>query len=657
MTLVNLKYRFEPFWSARGKVRECSRQWLAGRFSLALRPTGTEGVKWSIGKKITLGLTLIISSGLAAMMVFYRSADSTATALRLVSEKGHPISAAAYRLEINVISTALGVVKYMQMPAPEHRQRLEKDESEFARFKQQYDGFAATQHEKKLLDRIAVLYAEFISTGKALMRQKDEADALARSFAAEFQAISDSIEEKIQGGAEDKGQKDSRRLLLAARFAADLAEVGNWLGTYLDIPSAEHEARIHQEFRESERRVAVFLRSGIFVERRWGEDLVRRISALRTVALERIALDKKMRSDAGRFGEYRTQLDNLLDESLQALAQSQLARLTGAAEGWSARTVSLAYLLIPVFLVVSIGAGLWIVWHISGSVAELRTGTEMVAGGDLGYRVGGRGQDELGLLGRHFNEMVVQLQATTVSKEELEKANDALSKRTEDLSRSNVELDQFASVVSHDLQEPLRMVTAYLRLLQTQYGGKLDKDADEFIGFAVDGAKRMQGLIDDLLTYSRVGTRGKQFNATDYNVVLARTLLNLKMTIDESGAQVTQDQLPTVFGDEFQLGQLLQNLVGNAIKYHGQRPAQIHVGCQRDGEMWRFSVKDNGIGIDPEYAERIFVIFQRLHSREEYPGSGIGLAICKKIVKRHGGSIWVVSEPGIGSTFYFTLPA
>jgi light-regulated signal transduction histidine kinase (bacteriophytochrome) len=252
--------------------------------------------------------------------------------------------------------------------------------------------------------------------------------------------------------------------------------------------------------------------------------------------------------------------------------------------------------------------------------------------------------------------MVAQLEATTVSKEELEKARDALSKRTEDLTRSNVELDQFASVVSHDLQEPLRMITAYMHLLQTQYSGKLDKDADEFIGFAVDAAQRMQGLINDLLTYSRVGTRGKEFTATDCNVVLARTLLNLRMAIDESGAQVTQDALPIVLGDEFQLGQLLQNLIGNAIKYRGQRRPEIHVGCERHGEMWRFSVKDNGIGIDPEYTERIFVIFQRLHTRQEYPGTGIGLAICKKIVERHRGKIWVESDPSQGSTFYFTLP-
>jgi signal transduction histidine kinase len=322
----------------------------------------------------------------------------------------------------------------------------------------------------------------------------------------------------------------------------------------------------------------------------------------------------------------------------------------------TAGIVMLACLLVPIFLIVSVGVGWWLVRDIRSSVEELRAGTEMVAQGKLAYRVDARSRDELGRLARRFNQMVAQLEATTVSKEELETARDALSKRTEELTRSNVELDQFASVVSHDLQEPLRMITAYVHLLQTEYRGKLDPDADEFIGYAVDGAKRMQGLINDLLVYSRVGTRGKEFTPIDCNVVLARTLLNLKMAIDESGARVTQDHLPTVLGDEYQLGQLFQNLIGNAIKYRSERPPEIHVGCERRGEVWRFAVRDNGIGIDPEYIARIFVIFQRLHTRQEYPGTGIGLAVCKKIIERHRGQIWAESELGKGSTFYFTLP-
>ena len=282
------------------------------------------------------------------------------------------------------------------------------------------------------------------------------------------------------------------------------------------------------------------------------------------------------------------------------------------------------------------------------------------------------------------------------------RAEEALAQKAEELARSNAELAQFAYVASHDLQEPLRMVASYLQLLERRYKGKLDADADEFIAYAVDGANRMRRLINDLLGYSRLGTKGKDLERTDCQAVFERVITNLKTTIAENGADVTHDALPTVMADDAQLGQLFQNLIGNAIKFRNEAPPHIHVSAtsiaecgmrnaeskpeadtpkseirqevtlgpnpksntpqsairnpQSAFENWLFSVRDNGIGIDQGYAERIFEIFQRLHTREEYPGTGIGLAICKKIVERHGGRIWVESEPGKGSTFYFTIP-
>jgi len=228
--------------------------------------------------------------------------------------------------------------------------------------------------------------------------------------------------------------------------------------------------------------------------------------------------------------------------------------------------------------------------------------------------------------------------------------------KVEELNRSNEELGQFAYIASHDLQEPLRMVASYTQLLARRYKGRLDSDADEFITFAVDGANRMQRLIQDLLAYSRVGTKGKELLETSSEEALQRALLNLRGAIADSGALVTHDLLPAVLADETQLVQLFQNLVGNAIKYQNPGVPRIHISAIKNGGgRWTFSVRDNGLGIDPQYFERIFVMFQRLHKREEFAGTGIGLAICKKIVERHGGEISVQSQPGKGSTFSFAL--
>jgi PAS domain S-box-containing protein len=236
------------------------------------------------------------------------------------------------------------------------------------------------------------------------------------------------------------------------------------------------------------------------------------------------------------------------------------------------------------------------------------------------------------------------------------RAEQQLLQKMQELNRSNEELGQFACVASHDLQEPLRMVASYTTLLSRRYKGKLGSDADEFIAFAVDGASRMQRLIQDLLAYSRVGSSGKVPSETSSEDALERTLTILSGLIEDSGAVVTHDPLPDVQADELQLIQLFQNLIGNAIKYQRPGVPEVHISAVRDaGTHWVFSVKDNGMGIDPQYFERIFGMFQRLHKREEFAGTGIGLAICKKIVERHGGSIWVESQPDQGSTFRFTL--
>ncbi len=294
-------------------------------------------------------------------------------------------------------------------------------------------------------------------------------------------------------------------------------------------------------------------------------------------------------------------------------------------------------------------------WFILRGVRVLVSAAERVEEGDLQARTGlGHDRGEIGQLAGSFDQMAEALERRETDRN---RAEEALRQTVNELARSNSELEQFAYVASHDLQEPLRMVGNYTQLLARRYKGTMDSDADDFINYAVEGAQRMQELINDLLAFSRVGTRGNEPAATPAETVLEQTLLNLGPAIEEAKAQVTHDPLPTVQADAVQLGQVFQNLIGNALKFHDGSEPRIHVSAElKDGE-WVFSVRDNGIGIGPEYHERIFVIFQRLHGREQYRGTGMGLAICKKIVERHGGRIWVESDGGKGSAFYFSMPA
>lgn len=279
-----------------------------------------------------------------------------------------------------------------------------------------------------------------------------------------------------------------------------------------------------------------------------------------------------------------------------------------------------------------------------------------IASRDMQARI--QAEHELALLNQELETRVRDRTERLDASNQTLAAEVALRKEVEDeLRRSNEELELFAYVASHDLQEPLRMVTGYVQLLNKRYKGKLDSDADEFIAFALDGATRMQSLISDLLALSRVGTRGAELVPTDLNVVLSHALADLKMALDDAQATVTHDALPTVAGDGGQLEQVMLNLIGNAVKFRGAEPPRVHVGARRENGSWVLSVRDNGIGIESRYFERIFVIFQRLHGRDAYPGTGLGLAITKRIIERHGGRIWVESELGRSSTFWFTLPA
>jgi signal transduction histidine kinase len=345
-----------------------------------------------------------------------------------------------------------------------------------------------------------------------------------------------------------------------------------------------------------------------------------------------------------RFDAFRAALARL-ESRLVPARQAARQRLDH-----SARTTLLWVLGTGIVVLLSVaGVAATLRGVIVQPLATLAAGVRRVAGGDFGHEVRGSGAREVADLGDDVDAMRLRIVSEL----------DALKAAQEDLQRSNTELEQFAYVASHDLQEPLRKVASFCQLLQTRYGGQLDERADQYIGFAVDGARRMQELINDLLAFSRVGRFERPHTAVDCGALAARAREDLAGALEESGAEVRLGELPTVEGDASLLRLVFQNLIGNAIKFRGEAPPVVTLDAERDGEMWRFRCADNGIGIDPEYAERIFVIFQRLHPRTAYEGTGIGLAMCRKIVEYHGGRMWLETggAAGAGSTFCFTLPA
>jgi signal transduction histidine kinase len=349
------------------------------------------------------------------------------------------------------------------------------------------------------------------------------------------------------------------------------------------------------------------------------------------------------------FGSLRAAVGTL-QHDLGLAHRQAITALNGAAD----RVDTVCVVLGAVLVLIIVALALALRSAAIRPLARLGGQVRMVAGGDFDHVVAPNGPREVRELARHVNAMRERILQELSS---ARAAHSVLDARTQDLQRSNAELEQFAYVASHDLQEPLRKVASFCELLQRRYGGRLDERADQYIGFAVDGAKRMQVLINDLLAFSRVGRITGDRRPVPANALMDQAKTNLADALERTGATVEVGDLPVVLAEAPLLTAVFQNLLSNALKFHGDRPPHVTVAARRDGPDWEFSFADTGIGIDAGYAERIFIIFQRLHPKDEYPGTGIGLAMCRKIIEYHGGRIWLDNSAEVGSRFLFTLPA
>ncbi|KQY44831.1 ATP-binding protein [Cellulomonas sp. Root137] len=412
-----------------------------------------------------------------------------------------------------------------------------------------------------------------------------------------------------------------------------------------------------RETQSGDERLAAAAQTAADAGRRWNEEFAIpvmdevRANGVGAVTTDEIEQGRVLFDDARAAAE--DYIDLLRDRRSDAVDELAFWTLVGAG------TVALL-----VLAAVALGIALWVTLRrwILEPLDSLAADARAVSSGDLTHPVAGVGPGEISALAGDIERMRValvdQVQVLESSRSEIAVAHELLTEQAEELRRSNRDLEQFAYVASHDLQEPLRKIASFTQLLQKRYGGQMDERADQYIGFAVDGAKRMQQLIQDLLGFSRVGRVGGEVTDVDLASALAAGVDNLSEAIAESGAVVTHDELPIVRGEEPLLVQLFQNLVGNAIKFRDPaRTPSVHVSARRVADSWELECRDNGIGIDQQYAERVFVIFQRLHAKDVYEGTGIGLSLCKKIVEFHGGRIWIEQPDGEGTSIRWTLPA
>ena len=590
------------------------------------------------------------------MLVFFMGINALATYLllerissdiRQVAEVEEPLEEAILEMEINAGETALAVLDYIRDHEARDRNKAHDSESDFEEYADEYIRLAETFKERQLGRQVISLYLEFKDLGDQIMALADRQLAGLRAFRTDTKKISELLDSKILATINRSDRYGMLKMESALRMEIDIDTAFAAIESYmLDSDQVIHREILQREesFRHN---LAKYHSTPLSVEEKELLTLIEidfadAVNAGQTV----IDTTDDLHIALERFEDDLERIDFLLDDRIQPLIHAETVRANLDARRSSVIAITMT-ILMGVLAISITGIVTWVIIRsIVSSVQQLSEGARNVGEGNLHYRIEVKTRDELGLLALKFNEMA----------EERMMAEEEIARQAKQLEVSNRELEQFAYIASHDLQEPLRKVVSFTQLLNDRYQGKMDEKADRWIEFIVDGASRMQDLIQDLLLYSRVKIQGKKFVPTDFAVVCQIAVANLDTALSEFGGRVSSVDLPTLPADSSQMVRLFQNLIGNAIKYRSDLQPIIEVSAKPENGDWVFAFRDNGIGIDPKNSERIFDMFQRLHSRDEYSGTGIGLAVCKKIVERHGGTIRVISEVGKGSTFEFTIP-
>ena len=610
-----------------------------------------------IGIKVGLGMGLLLSLFVIAALVSLYQARIVDEKVREITEVAEPTSAAAYEMEINVIGTGLGVLKYLQTGDAIHRQRVAKDEVDFERFKAQYDLLAETPRGREQGDRISLLYQQYKALGETLMDQADQQEVLFATIGENFKELDDILDEKIQANVDLQDPDGAEKLKESVDMEADIAEVGNWLGSYLRTPREEYKERLNDEANDFWEELDRFKSFRLTEqEQDWAVELEDLFSQTQALSTEIIALDADIAANLVAFVDLRTKLDAILDDEIQVLTHQDLTEATQVAHDMEARTTTAVLLLLLVGMACGTFVTVAITRSITRPVGKLLSASQAIAKGDLSQRVDVQTKDEFGILGGAFNEMIVQRQ---LAYEELEIR---VQERTAELTRASEAKSEFLAHMSHELRTPLNSALGFAQLLKEDGYGSINATQQQFVeGIMASGSHLLQ-LITDIIDISRVEAGIIQLDVKDFDVraVLSDCCkLAAGMAANKSIAfQVKYPPKGTViYGDKVRVMQIVLNLLNNAFKF---TPAEGRVNLTGFvvGQNLNISVEDDGIGIEEEFHQRIFNLFERGPSEiaKQFSGLGLGLPLVKELAELHGGRVSLVSKLQEGSCFTVTLP-